>query len=371
VVASRGGLAVAVDGPAARAELRRCEIPSTDSDGFFVGNDARLELVNCAVGLPGSGNGELRRFMSITTPHYARVTDSVFGRHKIVGTERLTIDALARIQRANVLRVVPDPDDWPPWAVDGLTHTSSIASALELAEPGATVRVAAGEYRESLEPTRSVRLVADDSTPGEVVVDGGKNEFGLRLDADVAVFVEGITFRIHKPDSEQRSQAVSVLSGHLELADCRIEAFDSSDGWVPEGLSVGRLGQPVVATQAADPELDAQAVANEAVAAAASVILRRCRISSDALGISIRGRHNVAVWDSEIVGRVAGVAPVYGGRADLVATTIRGCQSGVQLSGADAYARLEACVLSGNTDAWVFDDGATETQLSVTGTSVR
>ena len=116
---------------------------------------------------------------------------------------------------------------------------------------------------------------------------------------------------------------------------------------------------------------DAQAAAQETVAAVASVILRRCRITSDALGVTVRGQNQVAVWDSEIVGRVAGVVPARGGRADLVATTIRGSERGVLLRGSAARARLEACVLAGNGDAWVFDGGADKTQLSVTGTSVR
>lgn len=371
VVASRGGPAVAVGGPSARAELRRCEIPSTDGDGFYVAGDARLDLVDCAVGLPGSGDGELRRFMNITTPRHVRVTDTVFGRYQIIGSERLTTNSLARIQRANVLRVVPERSAWPTWAVDGLTHTTTIGEALELAEPGATVRVAPAVYHESIEPTKTVRIVADSSQSGEVVVDGGQSEFGLRLDSDVSVVVEGVTFRLHKPDAKQRSETVVVRSGHLELADCRIEAFDSTDTWSPEGLAVGRAKGPGVATEAGHPELDAEAAAQQAVAAVASVVLRRCRISSDALGISIRGAHDVAVWDSEIVGRTAGVMPVFGGRADLVATTIRGSRSGVLLRGADARARLEACVMSGNTDAYVFDGGASAKQLSVTGTSVR
>jgi hypothetical protein len=372
VVASRGGPAVAVSGPSARAELRRCEVPSTDGDGFTVVDDARLDLVDCAIGLPGSGDGELRRFMSITTPRHVRVTDSVFGRYQIIGTERLTANSLARIQRSNILRVVSDQAAWPNWAIDGLTHTTSIGEALELAEPGATIRVAAGVYHESIEPTRAVRIVADASTPGDVVVDGGTSEFGLRLDSDVAVFVEGVTFRLHKPDGKQHSETVSVRRGHLELADCRIEAFDSTDSWVPAGVAVGRpVKRPSAAEAAGHPELDVVAAAEESVAAVASVVLRRCRISSDALGITIRGQHDVAVWDSEIVGRVAGVVPAYGGRADLVATTIRGCERGVQLRGTEAQIRLEACVLSGNLDAWAFDGGATKAQLSATGTSVR
>jgi hypothetical protein len=370
VVASQGGPAAVLVGSDAHAELRRCEIPSTDSDGFALVDEARLTLVDCAVGLPGSGDSQLRRFVTLTGPSHIRVTNTMFGRFRVVGTVRLTPNALARIQRANVLRVQPDREAWPTWAVDGLTHTNTIREALRLAEPGATIRVAPGVYHESIEPTRSVRIVADASAPDDVVIDGGKGEFGLRLDADVSVLVEGVTFRLHRPDAKQRSEAVAVLQGHLEMADCRIEAFGAETS-VPEGLAVGRMRKSEAAGANGDALPAAEAAAQEAVAAAASVVLRRCRITSDALGITVRGQNEVAVWDSEIVGRVAGVVPVSGGRAELVATTIRGCERGIQLRGSEARARLEACVLSGNGDAWAFDSGADKTQLSVTGTSVR
>ena len=385
VVAAQGGPAVAVGGPSARAELRRCEIPSTDGDAFFVSGDARLELSGCAVGLPrsaprGEEHVELRRYVIADSPRHVRVSDTVFGRYELKGSTRLTAQLLARIQRSNVLRVSSDPAAWPGWAIAQLTHCATIGEALEAAESGATIRIAPGTYSESLQPTRSVNLIADTRDGGVVIVDGGQNVNALRLDDDVSVSIKGVTFRLHKPDEVQRSETIAVRRGHLELADCRIEAFDSTDTWQPEGLAVGMpdellvdvvVDDEAVVVEGEDPVLVAQARAESAVAAASSVILRRCRISSDALGITVRGDNKVAVWDSEIVGRLAGVLPSRGGQADLVATTIRGSVRGVQLGGPDATARLEACILTGNEEAFSFEEGAEQEQLELAGTTVR
>ena len=299
----------------------------------------------------------------------------------------LTGQHVALVQRSNHVRVQAERTSWPAWALDGLTHTETLAEALAVAEPGATVLVAPGTYVESLAPTRPVTIVAE--SPGSVVVDGGQAEWGLLLDADVAVEVRGLTFRLRKPDQEQVSEAVAVRRGHLELADCRIEAFDSTDTWSPEGLAVGApvSGRtapdaedgpiaPDGSVAAADPAPadtagDAEGAADAELARAVTVVLRRCKISSDAVGITIRGAHAVSVWDSEIVGREAGLSQQLGGRAELVATTIRGCERGIRLGGPAASASLEACTLADNERPFAFDGGADAHQVELQGTNVR
>jgi len=395
-----GGPALAVTGVQARAELRRCEIPGADGDGLRVADEARLDLVGCSVGLPGSGDGELRRYLVAEAPRHVRVTDSVFGRYLVGGSERLTQATLAAIQLGNTLRVQADPASWPNWAVAGLTHCASLGEALAVAEPGATVLAAPGVYHESLRPTRAVRLLAE--IPGSVVVDGGQSESALHLEADVAVVVQGITFRLHRPEGVGRSETVVVRRGHLDLSDCLIEAFDSTDAWQPEGLAVGAPAvpprqpdaddafgatspsagtPPALATASPSPGGPATGEGTPAagaavppgadLAAVASVVLRRCRIASDAVGITVRGAHSVSVWDSEIVGRLTGVRPDVGGRAELVATTIRGCERGVRLGGPGSSAALEACTLADNAEPFAFDGGAQVHQLRLAGTSVR
>ncbi len=422
IVPAQGGSAVHASGKGALAQLRRCEIPAAAADGLTISDEARLEMTGCAVGLPGreDAGSSMHRFLLADVPRSVRVTDCVFGRDHVQGPETLSAGRLARIQRSNTLRVEADQEQWPSWALRGLTHTTTVTRALELAEAGATIRVAPGLYRESLRPSRSVRLVADSPNGEAVVVDAGTKPFAMRLDAPVSVYAKGLTFRLSEPASpRQLSEAVSVRDGQLELEDCRIETGESSRAWRPRGLAVGNAsfnrvgaasaGASSVQRTPAEPgnaraadgssstpagEETAQAAegssdssieaprlsgssetqAGELTAAlekVASVVLRRCRITSSALGVSIDGAHEVTVWDSEIIGRVAGVRPRAGGRADLVATTIRGCEKGVQLDGPLSLARLEACVLSGNQDAWVLLDGATEAQLSVTATNVR
>jgi hypothetical protein len=105
-----------------------------------------------------------------------------------------------------------------------------IADAIALAGPGATIVVQPGVYREHLQLTGDVSLVAED----------GRGTVTIEAPDGVAVFSSGGTVRLkgfYLAGASDQYPAVQVGSGTLQLAECEVHA----DGIVAVHATGGRL----------------------------------------------------------------------------------------------------------------------------------
>ena len=146
---------------------------------------------------------------------------AVLSRRTALALPPLVLVATAQASPTLLLRVRPGPDE-PPLAY------GSIAAALEAAEPGATVQVAAGYYAERLLFTRPVRL---ESAPGaEVIVEHETEvpyEATLTVESE-GVVVERLTFRHTSPSIAANYCVLVRGTGCLTMERCSVTSSTGS-----------------------------------------------------------------------------------------------------------------------------------------------
>lgn len=122
----------------------------------------------------------------------------------------------------HTIRLPRDPGSRPLVVGRGAAATVlSLRVALRQAEPGASIRVLPGHYRESLVIDRPVRILAEGA-PGEVVLEGSRGAT-LTLGAP-GIHLEGLTLT----GQDTGTPVVHVISGEACLKDCRVQGASSS-----------------------------------------------------------------------------------------------------------------------------------------------
>jgi parallel beta-helix repeat protein len=120
----------------------------------------------------------------------------------------------------------------------------TIGEALEGAPPGATISIAAGEYRESLNLTNRTVTLKTDALPGEVVIDVSGSVEAAISNRGGDLTLRGLTLR------GGYGHTVQALGGHLRLEKCAITAGDGAGIVVSDGATLTVLDVKVTGGRA-------------------------------------------------------------------------------------------------------------------------
>ncbi len=229
----------------------------------------------------------------------------------------------------------------------------TIADAIAIAGPGATIVVQPGVYREQLRLTGDVSLVAED----------GRGTVVLEAPGGVAVFSAGGTVRLRGfklTGGNEQFPAVQVGSGTLRMAECEVRAA----GVVAVHVNAGRLdlddcvvenpaGAGLLVERGATGAITGTLIQNIAgagvvIASGSDPELRRCTVT-DVRGpgiLSTRdGRGRVVECEISAVDGPA-VAVEEGGAVSVVATLVRDTP-GAGLVATGGRPTMEDCELRG------------------------
>src|SRR5262249_40416885 len=229
----------------------------------------------------------------------------------------------------------------------------TIADAIAVAGPGATIVVQPGVYREQLRLTGDVSLVAEE----------GRGTVVLEAPDGVAVFSAGGTVRLRGfkvAGGNEQFPAVQVGSGTLQMAECEVRA----EGVVAVHANAGRLdmhdcvvenpaGAGLLVERGATGAITGTVIrdiagAGAVIAAGSDPELRRCTVT-DVRGpgiLSTRdGRGRVLECEISAVDGPA-VAVEDGGAVSVVATLVRDTP-GAGLVATGGRPTMEDCELRG------------------------
>lgn len=237
----------------------------------------------------------------------------------------------------------------------GAATMLSLKVALRQAEPGATIRVLPGRYRESLEVDRPVRLVAEGA-PGEVVLEGPRGP-ALTLKASD---VEVVGFQLERATAE--GPVVQVEGGEACLKACRIQGASECLVEVQGarlGLEGGSLqGQGAFGLRAGvGAEVLLVGLMVEGFQRAALVLEGGARLRGEGLevgqgvgvGLWLRGGAQGHLESCQVVAREAGGVEVEdGGRLTMRGGRLAGSRMAGLLVLARGQAELEGVVVEGH-----------------------
>ncbi|MCB9899496.1 MAG: hypothetical protein H6825_15935 [Planctomycetes bacterium] len=310
--------ALAIGSGAVAVTLEECTLPAGPGPGLSVAGTTPVRLVGGVVAWSDDYGWPL------VDGDASRVTveGSQLGGLRFEGPTKLDAAALDEVLRparergtvgGTVVFVQPDPALRPFWAVDGETHFAAIGEALAASPPGRVVRVAAGEYVESLVLSRAVTLAAA-SNDARVVV-RSVDEPCLQVVDGAAAVVEGLALRFEK-SRPTVNPAVMVDSGRLELRRCSVEVTASNPDLGPFNLKA-----------VAFPDKGRQA----------EVTLIETTLSTDGIGVDAAGAGSLLRVEGVRIGPRAAAACqrglwiTSGVSARVVRTTFSQCTEAVRL----------------------------------------